>query len=80
MTLYLSIYLNPRGLNVNVKKLTISRNKKSWFFVITGKIFYVFICFQIGVTSFRHGLGCDSNMPSAYARVTSFMDFINNHI
>uniref|UniRef100_A0A2H1VW13 SFRICE_013424 n=1 Tax=Spodoptera frugiperda TaxID=7108 RepID=A0A2H1VW13_SPOFR len=34
----------------------------------------------IGVTSFRHGLGCDSNMPSAYARVTSFMDFINNHI
>ncbi|XP_022826482.1 brachyurin-like [Spodoptera litura] len=34
----------------------------------------------IGVTSFRHGLGCDSNMPSAYARVTSFMDFINSHI
>ncbi|KAL0878868.1 hypothetical protein ABMA27_003879 [Loxostege sticticalis] len=34
----------------------------------------------IGVTSFGFVLGCQVNFPSAYARVTSFMDFFNRHI
>lgn len=34
----------------------------------------------IGVASFNSALGCQSGLPNAYARVTSFMDFINRHI
>ncbi|CAH0686220.1 unnamed protein product [Spodoptera exigua] len=34
----------------------------------------------VGITSFGSPLGCESSMPAAYARVTSFMDFINQHL
>uniref|UniRef100_A0A2A4K0W1 Peptidase S1 domain-containing protein n=1 Tax=Heliothis virescens TaxID=7102 RepID=A0A2A4K0W1_HELVI len=34
----------------------------------------------IGVASFRSGLGCESNLPNVYARVNSYMDFINTHV
>nr|AAX62028.1 chymotrypsin-like serine protease [Ostrinia nubilalis] len=34
----------------------------------------------IGVTSFGIALGCQVNFPAAYARVTSFMPFINQHL
>ncbi|XP_013172748.1 PREDICTED: transmembrane protease serine 9-like [Papilio xuthus] len=34
----------------------------------------------IGITSFGSGLGCERNLPSAYARVTSFVNFINQNI
>ncbi|XP_075976583.1 brachyurin-like [Anticarsia gemmatalis] len=34
----------------------------------------------IGVTSFGSALGCSSGLPAAYARVTSYMDFINRHL
>ncbi|XP_031766876.1 brachyurin-like [Galleria mellonella] len=34
----------------------------------------------IGVTSFGSAFGCQANLPAAYARVTSFIDFINQHI
>ncbi|XP_050550392.1 brachyurin [Spodoptera frugiperda] len=34
----------------------------------------------VGITSFGSPLGCESVMPAAYARVTSFMDFFNQHL
>ncbi|CAH0400084.1 unnamed protein product [Chilo suppressalis] len=34
----------------------------------------------IGITSFGSPLGCESIMPAAYARVTSFIAFFNQHI
>ncbi|KAJ8720274.1 hypothetical protein PYW07_012317 [Mythimna separata] len=34
----------------------------------------------IGVASFNSVLGCQSGLPNAYARVTSFMDFINQNL
>ncbi|KAM3961476.1 transmembrane protease serine 9-like [Aphomia sociella] len=34
----------------------------------------------IGVTSFGSAFGCQANLPAAYARVTSFVDFITQHI
>ncbi|CAH1636853.1 unnamed protein product [Spodoptera littoralis] len=34
----------------------------------------------VGITSFGSPLGCESSMPAAYARVTSFMDFFNQHL
>ncbi|XP_013197969.1 brachyurin [Amyelois transitella] len=34
----------------------------------------------IGITSFGSALGCEINLPSAYARVTSFLDFFQQHI
>ncbi|CAH1636854.1 unnamed protein product [Spodoptera littoralis] len=34
----------------------------------------------IGVTSFGSALGCQASLPAAFARVTSFVDFFNQHI
>ncbi|KOB79018.1 Serine protease 17 [Operophtera brumata] len=34
----------------------------------------------VGITSFGSGLGCEAGMPAAFARVTSFIDFFNQHI
>ncbi|XP_053608811.1 brachyurin-like [Plodia interpunctella] len=34
----------------------------------------------IGVTSFGSALGCQINLPAAFARVTSFIDFFNQHL
>ncbi|XP_072931561.1 brachyurin-like [Epargyreus clarus] len=34
----------------------------------------------IGVTSFGSALGCEIGLPAAFARVTSFMGFINQHV
>ncbi|CAG9788180.1 unnamed protein product [Diatraea saccharalis] len=34
----------------------------------------------IGITSFGSPLGCESIMPAAYARVTEYVDFINQHL
>ncbi|KAJ8720276.1 hypothetical protein PYW07_012319 [Mythimna separata] len=35
---------------------------------------------QIGITSFGSAPGCQAGLPHAYARVTSFVDWINEHI
>lgn len=35
---------------------------------------------QIGVVSFGSPVGCSTSWPAAYARVTSFMAFINQHM
>ncbi|KAL4715826.1 hypothetical protein ACJJTC_006405 [Scirpophaga incertulas] len=34
----------------------------------------------IGVSSFTTAAGCEANLPSAYARVTSFIDFLQSNI
>ncbi|KAL4715733.1 hypothetical protein ACJJTC_006312 [Scirpophaga incertulas] len=34
----------------------------------------------IGVTSFGSALGCETVLPAVFARVTSFIDFFNEHI
>ncbi|XP_049875185.1 brachyurin-like [Pectinophora gossypiella] len=34
----------------------------------------------IGVVSFGSGLGCEANLPSVFVRVTSFLDFLHQHI
>ncbi|KAJ8720277.1 hypothetical protein PYW07_012320 [Mythimna separata] len=34
----------------------------------------------IGVTSFGSAVGCEVGLPAAYARVTSFVDFFNQHL
>nr|ADM35105.1 serine protease 36 [Mamestra configurata] len=34
----------------------------------------------IGLTSFGSGLGCEASLPAAYARVSSFVDFFNQHL
>ncbi|KAJ8719659.1 hypothetical protein PYW08_011834 [Mythimna loreyi] len=34
----------------------------------------------IGVTSFGSALGCQASLPSVFARVTSFVSFLNQHI
>ncbi|CAD0197825.1 unnamed protein product [Chrysodeixis includens] len=34
----------------------------------------------IGVTSFGSGLGCTAGLPSAFARVTSYLSFFNQHL
>uniref|UniRef100_A0A2A4K0B4 Peptidase S1 domain-containing protein n=1 Tax=Heliothis virescens TaxID=7102 RepID=A0A2A4K0B4_HELVI len=34
----------------------------------------------IGVTSFGSALGCQAGLPAAFARVTSYVDFFNQHI
>ncbi|XP_044727709.1 brachyurin-like [Chrysoperla carnea] len=34
---------------------------------------------QIGVISFGMSIGCEKNLPTAYTRLTSFLDFIRNN-
>ncbi|CAH0400085.1 unnamed protein product [Chilo suppressalis] len=34
----------------------------------------------IGATSFGSALGCTANLPSVFARITYFIDFINQHL
>ncbi|KOB74816.1 Serine protease 51 [Operophtera brumata] len=34
----------------------------------------------IGITSFGSGLGCEVGMPAVFARVSSFIDFFNQHL